>query len=67
MMDIPGPTTLIPFGAPEDILLEAASLCAAYSKAQDDQPVRVSVKSPGGSEVLTAQGGNPKKYHPYLI
>jgi len=67
MMDIPGPTTLIPFGAPEEIVYEAASLCAAYSKSQDDQPARVSVKSPGGSEVLTVQGTSPKKYHPYLI
>ncbi|MES0350119.1 MAG: tRNA 4-thiouridine(8) synthase ThiI [Desulfobacteria bacterium] len=67
MTDIPGPATLVPCGAPKEIVHEAASIGAAYSRAQDDQPVRVSVKSPGGSEVLTAQGSNPKKYHPYLI
>jgi hypothetical protein len=58
---------MVPGGAPKEILFEAASIGAAYSKAQDDQPIRVSVKSPGGSEILTVQGSNPKKYHPYLI
>ena len=67
MTDIPGPTVLIPFGAPEQIIHEAATLCAAYSKAQDGQPVRVSVKGLDGSWVLTVQGGCREKYQPYLI
>jgi tRNA U34 2-thiouridine synthase MnmA/TrmU len=67
MMDIPGPTVLIPYGAPEEIVHEAAALCAAYSKAQAGQPARVSVKGPGGSGVLTVQGGCREKYSPYLI
>jgi tRNA U34 2-thiouridine synthase MnmA/TrmU len=67
LTDIPGPTVLIPFGAPTEVVHEAASLCAAYSRAQDGQPARVSVKSPGGSEVLTVQGGSPKKFHAHLI
>ena len=67
MMDIPGPTVLIPFGAPEEIVHEAATLCAVYSKAQAGQSVRVSVKGPGWSAVITVQGGGREKYHPYLI
>jgi len=67
MMDMPGPTVLIPSGAPEEIVHEAATLCAAYSKTQVGQSVRVSVKGPGGSWVLTVQGGCHEKYHPYLI
>ena len=67
MMDIPGPIVLIPFGAPDKIVREAATLCAAYSKAQDGQPARVSVKDPGGSGVLTVKGGCREKYHSYLI
>jgi len=67
MMDMPGPTVLIPSGAPEETVHEAATLCAAHSRAQDSQPARVSVKGPGGSGILTVQGGCREKYHPYLI
>jgi tRNA U34 2-thiouridine synthase MnmA/TrmU len=67
MMDIPGPTVLIPFGASEEIVHEAATLCAAYSKAQAGQPARVSVNGPGGSWVLKVHGGCRAKYEPYLI
>ncbi len=67
MMDVPGPFVLIPSGAPEQVVLEAAALCAAYSKIQDGRPTRVSVKGPGLSGVLTVNGGAREKYHPYLI
>ncbi len=67
MMDMPGPTVLVPCGAPDEIVHEAATLCAAYSKTQDGLPARVSVKGPDGQKVLTVKGGSPEKYHPYLI
>ncbi len=67
MMDVPGPTVLIPSGAPEEIVHEAATLCAAYSKTEDGRPARVSVKGTGGSWVLTVRSGCREKYHPYLI
>ena len=67
MMDVPSPTVLIPSGAPEEITLEAASLCTAYSKAEKGRPARVSVKGAGGSWILTVQGSSREKYHPYLI
>jgi tRNA U34 2-thiouridine synthase MnmA/TrmU len=67
MMDMPGPIVLIPFGAPEEIVHKAATLCAAYTRAEGGQPGRVSVKGPGGSRVLTVQGSRREEYLPYLI
>jgi hypothetical protein len=48
-------------------VLEAASLCAAYSKAPEGQDVQVHAKGPRESSTVTVQGGNPKKYHDSLI
>ena len=67
MADMPGPIVLIPSGAPAETVHEAASLCAAYSKAQDGSPVRVSVKGPGGSQIVTVSCGSREKYLPFLI
>lgn len=67
MSDFPGPIVLIPSGAPKDFIRTAAALCAAYSRAQDDQPARVCVKGPDVSEILTVQSDSRAKYHPYLI
>jgi tRNA U34 2-thiouridine synthase MnmA/TrmU len=67
MVGIPGPIVLLPSGAPEEIVREAAGLCAAYSKAEDGQPARVHAKGPAGSTTVTVQGGSPKKYHDSLI
>jgi tRNA U34 2-thiouridine synthase MnmA/TrmU len=67
MADMPGPIVLIPSGAPDKIVREAASLCAAYSKTPEEQSARVHAKWPTGSTTLTVQGGNPKTYHDSLI
>jgi tRNA U34 2-thiouridine synthase MnmA/TrmU len=67
MMDLPGPTVLIPSGAPEETVHKAACLCAAYSKAVHGAPARVSVRRPRGLEIVTVMGGAPKRYHCYLI
>ena len=67
MKHIAGPTVLIPLGGPGEIVREAATLCAAYSKAEDGQPARVFVKGPAGSEVVTVRGGCREKYEPHLI
>jgi tRNA-specific 2-thiouridylase len=67
MTDMAGPAVLIPSGAPEEIVYEAATLCAAYSKTEDGAPARVSVTGPLGSEILTVQGGAPETYHQNLI
>ncbi len=67
MVDMPGPTLLIPFGAPKEIVYEAATLCVAYSKAKDGRPARVTVKSPAASEVLMVQGGSREAFQAYLV
>ena len=67
LADVPGPTVLIPSGADEDIVHEAARLCAAYSKTPEGQPARVRVKGPRGSRTLTVRGSNPKRFQPHLI
>jgi tRNA U34 2-thiouridine synthase MnmA/TrmU len=67
MADGPGPIVLVPAGAPDEIVREAAALCAAYSKLKDGQPARVSVKSPGGSEILTVQVSPRELFQPYHI
>lgn len=67
MTDMAGPTVLIPSGAKEEIVRQAATLCASYSKTRDGTPARVSVTAPLGSETLTVQGGSPETYHQYLI
>ena len=68
MTDMPSPIVLIPSGATEEIVREAAALCAAYSKAQHGQPARVSVTSPAGLKILTVSGGDTREaYHQCLI
>jgi tRNA U34 2-thiouridine synthase MnmA/TrmU len=67
MADIPSPTVLIPCGASKDIVRRAAALCAAYSKTNNGVPARVLVKTPQGSQILTAGEGSREEYAGYHI
>jgi tRNA U34 2-thiouridine synthase MnmA/TrmU len=67
MTDIASPTILIPSGASEDVVTKAATLCAAYSKAEPDQPVRVTVKGPGGTTTLTVHAGSREAFKQYML
>ena len=67
MADMGGPMVLIPGAAPDQVVREAATLCAAYSKAKDGAPARVCVKGPGGVEILTVHGGARASYASDLI
>ena len=67
MMDMAGPTVLVSFGAPSEIVHEAAALCAAYSKADNSRPVRVSVKDAYGIQAISVLAGSSEKYQGYLI
>jgi tRNA U34 2-thiouridine synthase MnmA/TrmU len=67
MTDIPSPTVLIPHGAPEEIIREAAVLCAAYSKTENGRPVRVSIKSPKGSKIIEVNPRSRQAFQPQLI
>ena len=67
MADIPSPIVLIPYGAPEDIVRQAAALCVAYSKTNNGGPGRVLVQTSQGSQILTAEKGPRKAYASYHI
>lgn len=49
---IPGPVVLIPLGAGNDEILQAASICAGYSKAQKNSQVAVEVITSGEAATL---------------
>ncbi len=67
MTDVPGPIVLIPCGAPEQTVREAAVLCAAYSKTDNGRPVRVSIKSPEGSKTIEVNQRSREAFQPLLI
>ena len=67
MTDVPGPIVLIPCGAPEQMVREAAVLCAAYSKTDNGRPVRVSIKSPEGSKTIEVNRRSREAFQPLLI
>jgi hypothetical protein len=62
MADMPSPAVLIPGGGPESLVGPAAELCAAYSKAKEGQPVRVSVKTPSGLTYVNITTGSRDKF-----
>jgi tRNA U34 2-thiouridine synthase MnmA/TrmU len=64
---IPGPTLLLPGGGKKGDIVLAATICAGYSKAQNDKPVDVVAVSPHGREVLTVSGIPPSDVKHFLI
>jgi len=67
MIDMPGPTVLIPYGGPEEVIRAAACLCAAYSKVKDGISARVFASTPDGPKRMTAIAGLRKKFLSYVI
>ncbi|MBW2319087.1 MAG: hypothetical protein JRF24_10505, partial [Deltaproteobacteria bacterium] len=63
----PGPTVLIPYGGPEEVIRAAACLCAAYSKVKDGISARVFSSTPDGPKRMTAIAGLRKKFLSYVI
>lgn len=66
-VDMPGPVVVIPYGAPEEMVREAARLCVAYTKAKVGQSVKVCITNRRGSKIFTVRAGSPKRYEPNLI
>ena len=64
---IPGPVVLVPLDADNDDIQLAASICAGYSKAQDNMPVAVSVISHGEATPLRAARMRPESIQSLLI
>jgi len=64
---IPGPLVVMPAGSSEPMLMLAASICAGYSKAPDDQPTVVSVQRGGKHRKVTVLGIPPAESKKFLI
>jgi len=57
--DVPGPSAILPAGATEDELQQAAALCARYSDFIPGQPVLMEVQAPGGLRTLAVLPAKP--------
>ncbi|MBI5589543.1 MAG: tRNA 4-thiouridine(8) synthase ThiI [Deltaproteobacteria bacterium] len=64
---VPGPVVLIPLGAGNDEILQAASICAGYSKASENMQVAVEVVSPGDQATLWVARTRPESLQSMLI
>jgi tRNA U34 2-thiouridine synthase MnmA/TrmU len=64
---IPGPVVLIPLGAGNDDILQAASICAGYSKAPENSQVSVEVISPGNVTTLWIARMRPESIQSMMI
>jgi len=62
--DYSSPIGLLPYGAPDNVVLLAASICAGYSKAPKLSPVEVVIKAAQGQnviQVIAIQPGDARK------
>ena len=67
VIDAPGPAVLIPGGGKIEKITLAATICTGYSKAPNNQPVKVSVEGKGGSSTLEVLGIPPKMFQHLLL
>ena len=64
---IPGPVVLVPLGAGNDEIQQAASICAGYSKAPENMDVAVEVVSPSDVSTLWVAGMRPEFIQSIMI
>lgn len=65
---IAGPVGLIPDSFPSGVIEQAAGICAGYSKAQRDMPVKTEIKPPGKpSAVITVVPVNTENTNELMI
>jgi len=57
--DVPGPSAILPSGATEDELQQAAAICARYSDFLPGQPVLMEVQGPQGLRILSVWPAAP--------
>ncbi|UCD31841.1 MAG: tRNA 4-thiouridine(8) synthase ThiI [Desulfobacterales bacterium] len=67
VINIPGPTVLMPHGGSKEMTILSASICTGYSKAPDTVPVDVKIVTPHGHEVIKVVGIPPKSIRHFLI
>ncbi len=65
--EIPGPVALIPRSCGRDHLIMAASICVGYSKASNDEPTWVVLKTPNGMETLRVPGKDSSEIQEFII
>ncbi len=64
---IPGPVVLVPLGAGNDEIRQAASICAGYSKAPENTQVSVELISPGDVTALRIARMRPEFIQSMMI
>ena len=67
MVDLPGPLVLIPQAASPGMVLQAAAICAGYTRALAGQEVKVLVRSPAGEGVVQVKPLAPATFQDLLI
>jgi tRNA-uridine 2-sulfurtransferase len=67
VVQFPGPTTLIPHGGDDTILMYAASLCALYSDAPKDEDVVVLCRKGETSKFLTIKAAQREDAQRWMI
>ena len=67
MADMPSPLAMIPYGAPEKAITEAAQLCAAYSKTKEGAPAKLSVRGPLGYTELTVTTPSKARFQSFMV
>jgi len=65
--DIPGPSAILPPGATEDELQQAAALCARYSDFCPGQPVLIEVQGNQGPRTLSVMPAAPEMIESWRI
>jgi len=65
--DVPGPSAILPSDAPEDELLQAATLCARYSDFLPGQPVVMEIQGFQGVRILSVWPAAPDMIESWRI
>ena len=65
--DYPGPTVVLPGGAPQAVRLLAGAICAGYGKSPQSATVRVEVTQAGETETISVLPIPPGDARRYLI
>jgi tRNA U34 2-thiouridine synthase MnmA/TrmU len=63
----PGPTIIVPGGGSKEMLFLAGAICAGYTKASVDSPVKVQVSSAERNETITVLPITPAESKRFLI
>lgn len=67
MDQVPGPLVVMPGGGPDEMILLAASICAGYSRAENDVPAMVNVVEGKKSRQVQVLGLPPAKAGRFII